>query len=84
MWVTEYSDEAKFYFLDNDPYTFPLLIRIEELKHLPNTTPPEGWIEIDEPNQLEIYLWEVLSHLFVVRKHIREQIIYIVAVKPLE
>ncbi|NJN83088.1 MAG: hypothetical protein HC802_12925 [Caldilineaceae bacterium] len=41
MWQLEYNAEVAQYFFDNDPYTFPLLIRIEELKFEPDAIPPE-------------------------------------------
>lgn len=66
MWEIEYTDEVKFYFLDNYPYTFALLIRIEELKFAPDAIPPEGATPLaDEPNT---YQWEVLDHMIYYEK----------------
>lgn len=77
MWGIEYTDEAKFYFLDNYPYTFPLLVRIEELRYEPEAVPQERCIEI-EPGLL---MWEALNHLVYYR---REQgRIVVAAIKPL-
>ena len=47
MWGIEYSEEVKFYFIDNGPYAFALLVKIEELKFYVNGLPPEGCIQID-------------------------------------
>ena len=42
IWAIEYEEEVKFYFLDNDPYSFPLLVRLEELRYEADGVPPEG------------------------------------------
>ena len=49
----EYSEEAKFYFLDNYPYTFDLLIRIEELKFIENHSLPNSCVEL-APNYIMV------------------------------
>ena len=60
LWAIEYEEEVKSYFLDNDPYTFPLLIRIEELRYEADAVLPEGCTPLaDEPNT---YWWQVLDH----------------------
>lgn len=60
LWAIEYEEEVKSYFLDNDPYSFPLLIRIEELRYESDAVPPEGCTPLtDEPN---LYWWQVLDH----------------------
>jgi hypothetical protein len=76
MWEIEYKDEVKFYFLDNYPYTFDLLIRIEELRYYPDAIPPEGCTPVDP----DLYLWEVEGHL--VYYGIHAQKIVVVVVKP--
>ena len=71
----EYSAEAKFYFLDNDPYTFDLLVKVEELRHTPAGLPADnyklvaGWL-----------MWQVLDHTVVYR--IIGDVIEIRAIKP--
>ncbi len=66
MWAIEYSNEAKFYFLDNYPYTFELLVNIEQLKFYADATPPEGCTPLGgEPNT---YQWTVLGHLVIYEK----------------
>ncbi|MFN8490998.1 MAG: hypothetical protein U0350_25615 [Caldilineaceae bacterium] len=80
MWEIEYSEEVKFYFLDNYPYTFDILVRIEELRYIPNAVPPEGCVPLeDEP---DTYQWVVLDHLIVYGKMDNKLIIWII--KPLE
>ena len=60
IWAIEYEEEDKFYFLDNDPYSFPLLVRLEELRYEADGVPPEGCNSLpDEPN---VYWWQVLDH----------------------
>lgn len=61
MWTIEYSEEAKYYFIDKDPYAFDLLVRIEELKYAEDGIPPEGCSEI-EPGFL---WWQVLHHIVI-------------------
>ncbi len=57
MWTLEYSNEAKFYFIDNGDYVFDLLVKIEELKFFPDAMPPEGCTPLDDkPNT---YKWAV-------------------------
>ena len=33
MWEIEYTEEVKFYFIDNGALVFDLLIKIEELRY---------------------------------------------------
>lgn len=63
MWEIEYSQEVKFYFLDNYPYTFDLLVKIEELRYLVDGLPPDNLTPL-EPG---FYLWHVLDHLILSR-----------------
>jgi hypothetical protein len=56
VWALEYTDEVKYYFIDNGDLVFDVLVRIEELKFTEDGIPPEGCTQI-EPN---IYLWEIL------------------------
>lgn len=81
FWALEYSNEVKFYFLDNHPYTFDLLVRIEELKFTQDGIPPEGCHQ-DEPGYC---LWEVLGHVVSYRRLAgEERRLEILIVKPLE
>lgn len=75
----EYSEEAKSYFLDNYPYTFDLLVRIEELKFTTGRMLPTSCVEID----LGYYWWETLGHA-VVFEQIDALTLYVVSIKPLE
>lgn len=78
MWIVDFSEEAKFYLLDNNPYTFDLHVRIEGLKYEPDAIPPEGLTPMGEDN---LYAWLVLDHVVILsRSH--SQII-IEAIKPL-
>jgi len=61
MWTIEYSEEVKYYFIDNDPYAFDLLVRIEELKYTDDGIPPEGSLEL-EPG---FFWWRVLHHIVI-------------------
>lgn len=74
MWQLEYTDEAKYYFLDNHPYTFDLLVEIEKLKFYD----PLPGIEI-EPG---LFRWRVLDHLIYYRAEVETLIIAVI--KPLE
>jgi hypothetical protein len=78
MWEIEYSNEVKFYFLDNGALVFDLLVKIEELRHTPNGIPPEGCTQL-EPN---FYWWEILRHIVVYERKGQKLIIEIV--KPKE
>lgn len=80
MWQIEYSDEVKFYFLDNYPYTFDLLVRIEELKFSENGIPPEG-CRVLEPQR---YWWEVLGHIVIYRLVPESGVLRVLIVKPIE
>lgn len=83
LWAIEYEEEVKFYFLDNDPYSFPLLIRIEELRYEPDGIPPEGCRPFaDEPNT---YWWQVLDHdvLYEKVEETNPPTLRILVVKPL-
>jgi hypothetical protein len=81
VWEIEYSDEVKFYFLDNDPYTFALLVRIEELRYAADAIPPEGCTPLPgEPNH---YLWLVLEHVVAYEKQ-GTTTLKIWVVKPLD
>ena len=46
MWEIDYTEEVKFYFIDNGDLVFDLLVSIEELKFIGDGIPPEGCIEI--------------------------------------
>jgi hypothetical protein len=58
LWEIDYSEAAKFYFRDNDPYTFLLLAEIEKLRWY--TNPLEGCTELsDDPGT---FILSVLDH----------------------
>jgi hypothetical protein len=77
MWEIEYSDEVKFYFLDNGDRGFALLVKLEELSYTSTGMPPEGCTQL-EPGY---YWWEVLRHSVVYRT-ITENRLEILTVKP--
>lgn len=78
MWVVDFSQEAKFYLLDNYPYTFELHARIEGLKFDPDRIPAEGLTPTAEEN---LYFWLVLDHVVILSRF--EQSIIIEVIKPL-
>ena len=79
MWRLDYTQAAKNYFLDNDPYTFDLLIKIEELKFYPDDIPFEGYTQIDDG----LLWWEVLEYAVIYTRQAAVQQIIIAAIKPL-
>lgn len=79
MWQLEYSNEAKCYFIDNDPYSFDLLVRIEELKYYPDAVPPEGCTLLEDT----LYLWEVAAHFVLYEKLGAQNRLVIAVVKPM-
>ena len=84
MWTLNYSLEVRSFFVDNEPYTFDLLVRIEELKFDAEAIPPEGLTPIDDPDEPNMYMWLVLDHVVLLRREVRHKHLYIVSVKPLE
>ena len=84
MWTLHYSQEAKSYFVDNEPYTFDLLVRIEELKLDAEAIPSEGLTTLDDPNEPDLYLWLVLDHVILLRRVTSDNSLYIIAVRPLD
>jgi hypothetical protein len=78
MWELEYADEVKFYFLDNYPYTFELLVKIEELKFIEDGMPLEG----DAGFQADYHWWRILSHTVIYRIFPDRRTIRILVVKP--
>ncbi len=78
MWELEFSDEAKFYFIDNGDLVFDLLVRIEQLRRTPDAVPSEGCTQI-EPN---VFMWYVLRHMVVYRK--KDGRLIIAVIKPIE
>lgn len=79
MWEIDYTEEVKFYFIDNGDLVFDLLVRIEELKYAPDGLPDGEWIEL-EP---EIFLWSVLRHFVVYQRSKAERKLRIAVVKPM-
>lgn len=78
MWTVDFSEEAKFYLLDNNPYTFELHVRIEGLKFEPDGIPPEGLTPAGED---DLYVWHVLEHAVILSRHNGQIIIEVI--KPL-
>lgn len=78
MWELEYADEVKFYFLDNYPYTFELLVKIEELKFAKDGVPSEGSAGI----QSGYFWWKILDHTVIYRLFSEKRMIRILVVKP--
>lgn len=84
MWTLHYSEEVKSYFVDNEPYCFDLLVRIEELKFSSDAIPDEGLTPLDDPDEPDLYLWLVFNQVVLLRKVERENNLYIIAIRPLE
>ncbi len=80
MWEIEYTEEVKFYFIDNGALVFDLLIKIEELRYIPSGIPAEGCTQL-EPS---IYIWEVLRHAIIYQRKEPEHKLRIATIKPLE
>jgi hypothetical protein len=80
MWEIDYSDEVKFYFLDNYPYTFDLLVKIEELKFAIDGLPDSNY----RLTEAGYYWWEVLDHIVIYRLRPAIKQIRIFAIKPNE
>lgn len=80
MWEIDYTEEVKFYFIDNGKLVFELLVKIEELKFTEDGIPSEGCTQL-EPH---IYLWEVLGHSIIYRKTPTTRKLIIAVVKPQE
>lgn len=80
MWELDYSDEAKCYFLDNYPYTFDLLIKIEELKFTEEGLPTAGY----QLAEAGYYWWEVLDHFVIYRVRPEVKRIRVFVVKPVD
>jgi hypothetical protein len=77
LWEIEYSDEVKFYFIDNGTYTGNLLGEIERLRDAQDGLPAENYAEI-EPDHIE---WAILGHLVFYWR--REKKLVVTVVKPL-
>lgn len=75
----EYSEEARSYFLDNYPYTFNLLVRIEELKFIGDRILPDNCAHLGS----NYYWWEILDHA-VIFEQVDTDTLYVVSIKPLE
>lgn len=75
----EYSEEARSYFLDNYPYTFNLLVRVEELKFKEDGILPDNYVRLGS----NYYWWETLDHA-VIFEQVDADTLYVVSIKPLE
>jgi hypothetical protein len=76
LWKIEFEEEVKFYFLDNDPYTFELLAELYRLTYY--TDPLEGCREqADSPG---IFALAVLEH--TVLFSFNDGVIRVLVVKP--
>ncbi len=78
MWAIRYSDEVKYYFLDNGDLVFDLLVKIEELRLTLEGIPPEGTTQL-EPN---FFAWEILRHVVIYER--QDKVLVIEVVKPKE
>jgi hypothetical protein len=79
MWTLDYTEEVKLYFLDNGNLVFNLLVKIEELKFMPEGIPAEGCTQIEEG----LLWWEVLRHIVIYERIVEEKQLIITAVKPM-
>ncbi|CAN5779364.1 hypothetical protein BH10CHL1_BH10CHL1_47850 [soil metagenome] len=79
MWTLKYTQEAQSYFIDNDPYTFQVLVKCEELKHYHGGIPETGCTQIDDG----LLWWEVLDQAVIFERIEAKQQIIIVAIKPI-
>ncbi|MCX6050796.1 MAG: hypothetical protein NT075_37380 [Chloroflexi bacterium] len=79
MWQLDYTPAARNYFLDNDPYSFDLLIKIEELKFTSTGIPAEGCTQIEDG----LLWWETLNHAVIYERLEEENQLVISAIKPL-
>jgi hypothetical protein len=77
QWQIEFTDEAKFYFIEHGDLTGNLLGEIELLRYFPDGLPDENYIEI-EPG---LFRWTILDHFVYFRKQGSKLIIAVV--KPL-
>lgn len=80
MWEIEYTEEVKFYFLDNGTLVFDLLVKLEELRYITSGIPPEGYTQL-EPG---VYIWEVLKHAVLYQRKEAEHKLRIATIKRLE
>lgn len=80
MWAIQYSEEVKLYFIDNGPYTFDLLVKLEELKFYADALPPEGCLQID----LGWYMWLILNHIVIYEITPTTKSLTIWVVKPVD
>jgi hypothetical protein len=76
LWKIEFEDEVKFYFLDNDPYTFELLAELYRLTYY--TDPLEDCQErSDSPG---VFTLAVLEHTVLFT--FSDGVIRVLVVKP--
>ena len=76
QWEIDFSNEARDYFLDNDPYTFELLAELFRLTYY--TDPLEGCTAL--AGNPVVYILAVMGHRVMFT--FESGIIYILAVKP--
>jgi hypothetical protein len=77
LWEIEYSDEVKFYFVENGDFTGNLLGEIERLRYSPAGLPAENYREIETG----LVVWEIWNHLIFYWR--RGKTLLIAVVKPL-
>jgi len=77
MWKLEYSNEAKFYFLDSGDLVFGLLVEITKLSRVPAGIPPDGCTNIGDG----LIWWEVLDHIVIYERIEAENRLFVVIVK---
>lgn len=77
VWSLDYTDEAKYYFVDNGDFVFDLLVQIEVLKF------SESGIPLEDCTQIEanIFLWKVLGHYVIYERNVNLRRIRIAVVK---
>jgi hypothetical protein len=76
LWEIDFSDEARGYFLDNDPYTFELLAQLFRLTYY--TDPLTGTSELsDDPGT---YALPTMNHTILFT--FTGGLLYILAAKP--
>jgi hypothetical protein len=77
LWEIEYSDEVKFYFIDNGDLLGNLLGEIERLRYFEDGLPEGNYLEV-EPGHIE---WFILDHWVYYWKEGKTLVISVV--KPL-
>ncbi len=80
MWTLDYTDEVKYYFVDNGDFVFDLLVQIEILKFIDSGVPSEDCVQIDS----NIFRWKVLGHYVFYERNEFLHRLRIAVLKPIE